>query len=1352
MKLSSDVFGFLDKKGRIMKKSTRFILFALLVATFASFMTVGALAEIGGDIQDANIACGNEALDKLRDLRTKHYAEKYAGDPYKAEYNTCDKIDDYESYINGMVMDTVQDRTKEIELAYNKGVAAGILSWIYYSHHEVAGVDSIAQIYEEKLAVIGGKSDPAVDMSFFVSSAEGNAPPVEKCYAELLNGIYSYKLDELLLEGDSENVRTIIEYAKNTIGDECGYIAVDSNGSLGEDAANYKSYYDRKKALVERQRNRDAVNAEMKEVFSKLYENEDFESSRHLSSFHNALKSRQTVTDMNTLLADTVVNLAEGLKEDNKTFRNGYLDRLISAVRTEEGRANGVFPAKIADMSEIFESYELGIYIADKKDELYAYGENKISEENHTAYRAGKIREIVASYTEYEGLFDKSLSKDEIDRQFERSKTRCDWYGILFETEDGILKYLEGESEPLQNARNYHEIVDTVIKVGNHDGKDLAEDTEKITAYVTDAEVIRFNTDHKDIIEKAEVTSADRSAIALAISDSDKLSDGAETVLSDTLTALGEKYKSATKDEINSYRKNDGAKSEREDVAKRLRELAEKLSAKDVDGKFNLSALKDEADKLVEKAELLNDVMNTYADEYLAGRGRVFENHAAGAVNDAADRIIAASDGSEESMKNSAVAELLQLTALERIYGEAGGHEAVTGVPELLEKAKNDIKVLTDKSAINDYADGRIVEIRELVRRNEVTKAKAEIGKLSETIKAEIEGYKYITDGEKAQYLSELSAKKTAADSAVMSAPDAQKVVEALNGAKAELKMIKNRAAEKEKNTCLEAVKGDIDAVKVYKDNYSAENYSAILGIIDEYKEKLSLGGSVLDYETVRREAIAKIGEIEDLLETAKRLGRERLAAEYNGLMKNQSRYSEENLTRLSEIYNHSMSELELFTNVSESSSVYAFTDERIDLMRGVYLDELYTSDGLFTDSAEPELPEPYDPEIDGYSGYVSSQGGITPDMSLSISYIDTDGIESVLKNAAKKKLIRYGNGSALDKALLRTLQKGKILAGFNIELGGETVHGKEYSVSLLIPSNIDISDVIGVIFVNGDGSVEYYEILAGERKIDFSTSHFSDYYIVGRGDVNLVPWIICLCIIVACELAVIAILILRRKKRTEGGALYSAVLPIALATVYKPRGGVAALVALGVTAVALAGLIAYLLYLEIKAARTKAAQTEELPVFVTPEAMPAEEAPLPQISEKNGERGLQLVDSVTVAEADILMSDEEAKEICEEIKNLEYEDTEVYRGAKKAEVNIDTISDFFKDGDTVTLNTLKEMKLVGANVGHVKVLARGRLDKSLTVVAQDFSSAAMKMILLTGGRAIITHPSKERMPIRRKH
>ena len=80
----------------------------------------------------------------------------------------------------------------------------------------------------------------------------------------------------------------------------------------------------------------------------------------------------------------------------------------------------------------------------------------------------------------------------------------------------------------------------------------------------------------------------------------------------------------------------------------------------------------------------------------------------------------------------------------------------------------------------------------------------------------------------------------------------------------------------------------------------------------------------------------------------------------------------------------------------------------------------------------------------------------------------------------------------------------------------------------------------------------------------------------------------------------------------------------------------------------------------------------------------------------------------------------------------------------KKDIVNIDTLGKYFESGETVTINEIKK-RVPGINkkTTYIKVLARGKLDKSLTIEADDFSPAAIKMIVLTGGKVIRTEAAK---------
>ena len=106
---------------------------------------------------------------------------------------------------------------------------------------------------------------------------------------------------------------------------------------------------------------------------------------------------------------------------------------------------------------------------------------------------------------------------------------------------------------------------------------------------------------------------------------------------------------------------------------------------------------------------------------------------------------------------------------------------------------------------------------------------------------------------------------------------------------------------------------------------------------------------------------------------------------------------------------------------------------------------------------------------------------------------------------------------------------------------------------------------------------------------------------------------------------------------------------------------------------------------------------------------------------------------SVTAAEVDSIMQDEVAEVLIEKS-----EDEEVSDRTKVGIINIDMLSRTFADGETVTLEEIKKrVKGFDKKVTYIKVLARGVLDKKLTVKADAFSIQAVKMILLTGGKVI---------------
>ena len=70
------------------------------------------------------------------------------------------------------------------------------------------------------------------------------------------------------------------------------------------------------------------------------------------------------------------------------------------------------------------------------------------------------------------------------------------------------------------------------------------------------------------------------------------------------------------------------------------------------------------------------------------------------------------------------------------------------------------------------------------------------------------------------------------------------------------------------------------------------------------------------------------------------------------------------------------------------------------------------------------------------------------------------------------------------------------------------------------------------------------------------------------------------------------------------------------------------------------------------------------------------------------------------------------------------------------ATINLSDLNKFFKNGDVVTPEILKERGIIKKELAGIKVLANGTLEKKLTIKAQRFSSKAVTKIEEAGGKA----------------
>ena len=133
---------------------------------------------------------------------------------------------------------------------------------------------------------------------------------------------------------------------------------------------------------------------------------------------------------------------------------------------------------------------------------------------------------------------------------------------------------------------------------------------------------------------------------------------------------------------------------------------------------------------------------------------------------------------------------------------------------------------------------------------------------------------------------------------------------------------------------------------------------------------------------------------------------------------------------------------------------------------------------------------------------------------------------------------------------------------------------------------------------------------------------------------------------------------------------------------------------------------------------------------MVEGESAVAEDADVLPLPEEAAAEYVPHVETVTVEEASELLDNEIA------VHHLYHRLHSTHKG-KQVIINVDTLDASFAAGETVTLERLREMKLVPASAGRLKVLARGLLSKPLRVEADDFSMDALKMILVTGGTPV---------------
>ena len=411
--------------------------------------------------------------------------------------------------------------------------------------------------------------------------------------------------------------------------------------------------------------------------------------------------------------------------------------------------------------------------------------------------------------------------------------------------------------------------------------------------------------------------------------------------------------------------------------------------------------------------------------------------------------------------------------------------------------------------------------------------------------------------------------------------------------------------------------------------------------------------------------------------------------------------------------------------------------------MSSINKDIIFTSSDASSITDGAKYPDDYN-FSNGYWGCVYQSNGILSNATFSINdannNFDSASIQALIRKAARGNT--FISGVKIPEQTLKALKKCVVSLGIDISLSSAAGDSGEYTVRMLLPDDVASQNLLGIVFIDSNNNVEFYNIQKEDTLISFNLSHFSKYYIVSENITDLTPLITFLTVTLSFEFLVLLFAIAlhikrKRKERNMPPLLRSLVfcptLPIYALRV-QPQHGVGLCVLLGVCTIALGCGIAFLARLEIKALKLE--RLKKVSNFVDTST------DVERATSINEPKALPIKQEIPVlcgSKVDFLPESDANFEIsAENTSDFDERSTESRVSlSKKAEVNLDAIAQVFEDGAFVNLDALKEKRLIGKRTEYIKILARGTLTKSLVIEAHDFSRAAEDMLIAVGGEAI---------------
>lgn len=578
-----------------------------------------------------------------------------------------------------------------------------------------------------------------------------------------------------------------------------------------------------------------------------------------------------------------------------------------------------------------------------------------------------------------------------------------------------------------------------------------------------------------------------------------------------------------------------------------------------------------------------------------------------------------------------------------------------------------------------------------------------------------------------------------------------------------------------------------IESYKNAKEKYSVENYNKVSEIISAFESDLSVAGSISACDELLKNAISRIELVNDLLDDAKQNAIKELEERVARYKKSAALYSSFAITSIDKTFSDAKREIDSYSTLSDVDAVNAALKKYLDRLSSIKRDYVSSSDdGLGFLAQGAIYPLQYD-FTKGYWGLVYLPDRLPPDVSLSIlpsQSVNNSDVEKLIKNAIKDQAVKF-YGTAPTESKLRLIRNSSVKLGVDISLSDGFSPSDPFTLQMLLPSDLNDENILGVVFVTEDGGIEFYDVEQRDLLISLTLNHLSQYYIVAEKTADLEWLIILLTVLIIVELAVFAaIVILRyRRKRKENNmfplisSCFINPASVSSLTRIKPEGAVSTAVLLSVAVLALGCAIALFTRaelrernqttrdpaddaprkedkktsdkgaagarlsgihkpllraktFEIEAPKEKDESTSDDEIYYTPEA-----------AESSQSESRDVLCAVAVESADAAETSQNGISYDDIEQIYADEELEPYtcfgKACHKTEINLDVIAQKFSDGDLVTLDALKRKHLVPKKTDYVKILARGALSKPLIIEAHDFSRAAEEMLIAVGGEAI---------------